>query len=287
VPGRNVNGTTLEVLERGTGDSLVLVHGSASDHRTWTAQLERFSEHYRVIAYSRRYHWPNQPIPADADYAMLEHADDLHALLREVSPSPVHLMGHSYGAFVALCLAIRAPGLVRTLVLAEPPVITLFVSNQPRPAEIFRLLVRRPRTAIALIRFGATGMAPATKLARRGDAVAAMHTFGRAVLGRAFHDRLSPERREQVEANAFVAEFLGSGFPPLDDAAVRNVNVPTLLLAGEHSPALFPRLLDRLEELLPRTERAVIPKASHILHEDNPAAYNAAVLSFLSKAAGR
>jgi pimeloyl-ACP methyl ester carboxylesterase len=39
----------------------------------------------------------------------------------------------------------------------------------------------------------------------------------------------------------------------------------------------------KLEELLPHTQRVEVPGASHIMHEDNAAAYNSAVRSFLSR----
>ena len=58
-------------------------------------------------------------------------------------------------------------------------------------------------------------------------------------------------------------------------------DVPVLLITGARSIPLFRRLTDRLEELLPRTERKAIPDASHLMHEDNAPAFNRAVLSFL------
>jgi pimeloyl-ACP methyl ester carboxylesterase len=277
----HVNGTSLAYIERGTGDPVVLVHGSASDHRSWLGQLEPLGSQHRVIAYSRRHHWPNAPIAAGADYAMAEHAADLAALLPALGAAPAHLVGHSYGAFVALLLALQQPALVRSLVLAEPPLITLFVSNRPRVAQVLRLLVTRPRTAVALVTFGATGMEPATAAARRGDMEQAMHLMGRAVLGRDAYARLSASRLEQVRANAVPAEFLGSGFPPIDGAALRGVRVPALLVEGQRSPRLFHRLIDRLEDLLPLATRVTIPDASHLVHEDNAPAYTAAVLQHL------
>jgi len=278
----NVNGVSLEYFEIGKGTPLVLVHGSASDYRTWQDQHEVFGKSYRAIAYSRRYHWPNDKIPEGADYSMLQQVDDLEALLGSLN-EPAHLVGHSYGGFVSLLLAIRRPSLVRTLALAEPPVVTLFVSNVPKPQELLKLLVTRPRTAAAIIKFGATGIAPTTKLAERGDMDAAMQVFGKAVLGATFYDRLSKARLEQVIVNAHRAEFLGSGFAPLAAKDVAEVAAPTLLITGQHTPAVFKRLTDRLEELLPNNERIAIPNASHIIHEDNPSAFNDAVLSFLSK----
>jgi pimeloyl-ACP methyl ester carboxylesterase len=118
--------------------------------------------------------------------------------------------------------------------------------------------------------------------------VEAMRVFGTAVLGRESYGRLSPERLEQIRANSIEAEFLGSGFPALDAGAVRRIRPPTLLVGGRHSPRVFARLLDRLEELRPHAQRIEIPEASHIVHEDNAPAFNAAVASFLAahRAAG-
>lgn len=152
--------------------------------------------------------------------------------------------------------------------------------------EILKLAVTRPRTAIAVMKFAARGLAPAMAAAERGDMETAMRLFGTAILGREFYRKLSQSRQEQVRANAIKAEFLGSGFAPLDEEEIRGLQVPTLLITSQCSASLFRRLTDRLEELLPNTERVEIPRASHILHEDNPPAYNAAVLSFLTKHRG-
>lgn len=281
MPQVTVNGASLDYSERGRGQALALVHGSASDQRTWQGQQELFAERFRAIAYSRRYHWPNRRIAAGADYSMLEHVDDLAALLQARAAAPAHLVGHSYGGFVCLLLAIRRPHLVRSLVLTEPPVLTLFASYIPRPTEILKLLCTRPRTGLAIVTFGARAMAPAQKAAQRGDLAKAMEVFGRRVVGAENYARMSRERLEQVHANAIEAELLGSGFPPLAPDDVRRVRVPTLLITGSRSPALFHRLCDGLAELLPRSESVRIERASHVVHEDNAAAFNGAVLSFL------
>ena len=283
MPNLAVNQTELEYAEAGSGEPLLFVHGSASDYRTWQAQWDVFALQYRVIAYSRRFHWPNEKIREGMDYSMAEQLDDLQAVVHALGAAPAHLVGHSYGAFLALLLAIREPSLVRSLVLGEPPVITLFVSNTPQPLEILKLLATRPRTAAAIAKFGATGFGPATARAKQGDARAAMRTFGKAVLGLQAFQRLSATRLEQVDANAILAEFVGSGFPSLSPVEVRSVRAPALLVNGERSPGLFHRLNDALEELLPNAQRIHVEGASHIMHEDNPSAYNNAVGSFLAR----
>jgi pimeloyl-ACP methyl ester carboxylesterase len=281
----NVNGSALEYAEAGSGTPIVLVHGSASDQRTWHLQQEAFAEHFRVISFSRRYHWPNESIPDGTDYSMDDHVRDLQAFVQTLKAAPTHLVGHSYGAFVCLLLAMRDPSLVRTLVLAEPPVITLFVSYPPQPLELFTLFFRRPRTAAAIIKFGVTGVAPASKAFQRGDMRQGIRTFGDAVFGSGGYDRLPDARKARVHDNLtnIKAELLGSGFVPLDAEQVHQVQAPTLLITGEKSVGLFHRLADRLEELMPQAERVVVPRATHMMHEDNASAYNAAVLSFLEE----
>ena len=276
-----LNDYDFEIKEKGNGEPVIFVHGSVSDHRTWVNQVEKFSTAYRVVTYSRRYHSPNVKIKNDEDYSMDQHVLDLEQVVRKIDDGGVHLIGHSYGAFVCVLLAIKAPDLVKSLVLAEPPIITLFVSNNPKPLEIIKLLFTRPKTAIALIKLGAKGIDPATKEIKKDNIDKAVEIFGKATLGEDFYLNLSEERMEQVKENVIKAEFLGSGFPPVDNKQLRNINIPTLLLYGEKSPKIFPLLLDRLQELMPRTILKVVSGASHISHEDNFLAYNEKVLAFL------
>ena len=280
----SVSGAQLDVVERGQGTPLLFVHGSASDRRSWQGQLDAFGARYRAIAYSRRWHWPNAPIGPGEDYAMLRHVDDLREVILGLDAAPAHLVGHSYGAFLCLLLALREPALVRSLVLAEPPAITLFASSPPRPPELLRLLVTRPRAAAALLKFGLGGVAPAVKAFRRGDDQHAVRLFGRAVFGPGGYDRMNPERRGQIQDNLsnVKAELTGSGFAALDCEQLRRLRLPVLLLEGERSIPLFGQVMDRLAELLPSARRVRLAGATHMLHGDNPDDFRAAVLDFLA-----
>ena len=113
----------LHYVERGNGVPVIFVHGSLDDYRTFEPQLEPLSHRYRVISYSRRYNFPNAPrIPSGSHSALVE-AADLASLLQALGAYPAHVVGHSYGAYTALILAMKHPELVRSLVLAEPPLL--------------------------------------------------------------------------------------------------------------------------------------------------------------------
>lgn len=276
---------SLAYVEAGAGEPVVLVHGSASDLRSWRHQVPALARRHRTIAYSRRYARPNPDIDDDdADDPMLTHVEDLVAFLDAVGACPAHLVGHSWGGFIALLTAIRHPEAVKSLVLLEPPVLSLFVSTPPRPAELLRTLRTHPRTALAILRFGGGAVAPAQRAFRRGDDEAGMRAFAQGVLGKTFFERLQPDELDESRGNlrAVRAQLLGAGFPPLRDAEVRALQVPILLVHGEESPAILLRLTERLAELLPGAARCGIPGASHRMQIDAPEAVNCAILDFLA-----
>ena len=101
----NANGIDFHYIEKGQGEPLILLHGGVGDHRAWDAQVEEFSKNYRVIAYSRRFHYPNKNPLTDKYRAVQTEAEDLkHFLQRKLKLKRIHLVGTSYGAFTALVL---------------------------------------------------------------------------------------------------------------------------------------------------------------------------------------
>ncbi len=279
------NGSPLAVHENGTGDPVVLIHGGVSDMRTWHNQLPALSASYRTIAYSRRYARPNDDIADGVDDQMALHVSDLADLLRNLDAAPAHLVGHSWGGFIALLTAIEHPDLVRSLTLIEPPVITLFLDLPPKLKQVASLFLRAPRTALSILKLGGTVMAPAEKAFRNGNDEDAIKIFGTGVLGKSRFANLSPERYQQVWDNrrADKAQLFGAGFPALSEQAVRDVSVPVLLLGGAQSPTAFQRMNSELATLFKDARLTVVEDASHMVHEDAPEKTNRLILDFLSR----
>jgi len=281
-----INGVSLAYREVGRGEPVVLVHGGLGDLRTWAAQLEPLGARCRAIAYSRRYARPNEPIAPGAADPMPPHVADLVALLHTLGAAPAHLIGNSWGAFICLLTAIEHPEVVRSLVLEEPPLLPLVLGSGPRPqpAVLAPSLRHRPRATLAVLAFGLRTSAPMAWAYRRRDAQQALQVFARGVLGRQALARLTPQRQQQMRktADTLQAEF-SAGFLPLIEPDLRAVRAPVLLLTGEHSPTIEGALSDWLAELLPDAEQVVVPGASHLMHEDNAAFVNDAIMGFVAR----
>jgi len=102
MPHQSVSeGVELQYVEMGTGEPVFFVHGSLSDGVFWNPQLAPFAEEYHVIAHSRR--CANKPTTG---YSVVADADDLAGLIEKLHLGKANLIGHSYGAYAALFIAV-------------------------------------------------------------------------------------------------------------------------------------------------------------------------------------
>ena len=266
----NVDNDKLAYVEAGQGDVIVLVHGGFQDYRLWERHLPVFSKRYRVIAYSRRNHFPNSTsndgLP---DGAADAHGEDLAAFLTALGVKQAHIVAHSSGAHAALFFASNHPEMVRTLVINEPPASALIAGT--------------PAGADTLKAWGAR-FAPSQEALRQGDIDAGLRLFADAVGGPGTYDRRSDDERKMMRDNAppHVADAKSTRRPAFTCEMARRISAPTLVTNGERSPEFFHRIVDELERCLPNRTRVFIPGASHTVPSENPHAYDEAVLAFIA-----
>ncbi len=268
----HVNGVDLTYVERGRGEPLILLHGGQGDYRSWEPQIEAFSGRFRVISYSRRYNYPNDnPITAAYRSAFTD-ADDLAALIRHLDLGPVHLVGTSAGALAALVLATEKPEMVRTLVLAEPPVHS-WAKNDPSGQPLYR-------------EFMNSIWQPAGAAFKAGDDQGAMRILVDGFGGTGRFDALPPANRTVAMQNARFFKAATSShdpFPDIPKDGVSRLKMPVLIVTGETTISLHKFVNDELARLLPEASRVTIPRAGHGSARENPLAFNEAVAKFLAE----
>ncbi len=281
-----VNGVNLTYSEKGQGDPVVLVHGGPGDYRGWSPQVGIFSQKYRTISYSRRCSYPNNYTGDYTDDTVANNAEDLADFIRKLELAPAHLVGHSFGGFIAILCALRHPELVRSLALAEPAAMSIIINNPQNPVNLLALFLKSPSTATALIRLASRSFIPGQKAIRRGEFQEAAKIFVNGVNGKedAF-DQLPVSIREMMLQNAktLIGETDASKLPRFGPEDARKISAPTLLVKGELSPKIFHRVVDALAQQIPNNEVVTIEGASHGLPLERPDEFNAAVLRFLGE----
>ena len=277
------NGVNLAYVEQGKGQPVIFVHGTPADYRAWGLHMGPFAQKYRAISYSRRCSYPNKYTGDYYEDTIANNAEDLAALIDKLGAVPAHLVGHSYGAFIAMYCALRHPELARTLVLAEPPAFSLIIESAENPLGLF---LKTPSTASALMELTNKALIPAQEAIRRGDPKKAVKTFIDGANDRegAFEQLPAPVRSMLLEnGKSLGGEIDSVMMTRFSREDVSRVRTPTLLAKGQLSPKIMIQIIDILAKSLPNKEEATFQNASHAFPFEKLDEFNSRVLEFIAK----
>jgi pimeloyl-ACP methyl ester carboxylesterase len=223
-------GVALNVVERGSGPVVLLVHGLASDAAALAPVAETLaSSGARVIAYDRRgYGSSGAPEPYRGT-TVEEQAEDAAALLRAMDAAPALVCGDGFGALIALDLAKRHRALVSGAVLSNPPLF-MFV-----PEATEELAAERAELEEAI---------------RAGGPEAGVEAW---LGGRVQSEALA---RAKAAHRAFFADYAGLASWPASRRDLRALDLPAVVLTGPWSPPHIVAAAEALAGLLPDVERA-------------------------------
>jgi pimeloyl-ACP methyl ester carboxylesterase len=261
-----VSGVEIAYLDEGKGPCVVIGHCSSASHKEWLPLIEALKADWRVLApdfigYGRSGLWPaDQPFRIDAD------VDVLLAVAKKTK-GPLHLVGHSYGAALALEAARKLGPRVKSLALVEPVSFHL-LRQQGRPewAEVERL--------------APTVLGPVAK----GDDREAAASFMSYWLGR-WRWWLSPERFKAAIAATIpkvALEFAIALDAPTTLQDYAEITAPTLLVAGAKTRAPTRAVVDLLAATLPNATLKILKGAGHMSPFTHPAELNRLILDHLA-----
>jgi pimeloyl-ACP methyl ester carboxylesterase len=248
---------SLGYVDRGSGPVVLLIHAFPLTRAMWEPQLDLLASQFRVIVPDVRGFGESQPA---SPWTMEQMADDFIALLDHVGAKDVAIVGVSMGGYIELALWSKYANRVRQMVL----------SNSRARAD------------------------HDTEKAARNEIIAAIEQRGASVLP----DRMLPRLLQPNASPAVVAavrrmietvspEAAAYGVMALRDrmdfsSMLHRMACPVLVIAGTNDAIIHLDDSRSVAEAIPGAQFIAIPNSGHLSNLENPEAFNAALVSFLS-----
>jgi pimeloyl-ACP methyl ester carboxylesterase len=252
-----VRGFSLAYEAHGEGHPVVLVHGTGTDRRLWRETVAALGDGVRAVAYDRRGYGESGAPEAYRGTTIEEQTEDLARLLAALEDAPVVVCGHDVGALVALDLARRHAGLVRALVLVEPPLLWLSPRGAQAQAELREAMEAGART---------------------GGPRGAVEAFLTETAGPDAARSLGPERLEAAvdAARPLAADLAAAPRWSTERRALRALAPPAVVLTGVSSRPAVRESAAALADLLPAASLRD-SGGGHLVPVDDPGAVAAAL----------
>lgn len=248
----------------GEGPPLVFLHGAGDDSRLWRAQLAALADEFTVVAWDEPGAGRSSDFPAS--FALADYAHCLAVLIEALALGPAHVAGLSWGGTVALELHRHHPALAATLILVDT--YAGWKGSLPEDEVSARVAGARRMLAAPPEEFDPTlpglfaGVPPAEIIALQAEIAAAVR----------------PETlRKQL---SLMAEADQRDVLP-------GIEVPTLLVWGEHDARSPLGVARQFEQAIPDAKLVVIPGAGHLSNLERPGEFNQAVREFCRAAGPR
>jgi 3-oxoadipate enol-lactonase len=243
-------------------ETLVLVNGVGDDLEAWSPQVDAFlSAGLRLVTFDNRgvgqSSWPPGP------YSTQQMAEDIKALVTELSLPPFHLAGVSMGGCIAQEYAIAHQSDLRSLILA----------NTYAVADAF--------TRAAFESWGLVAVGAGMPIMMRQMAPWIFSPDFYASRPVTIDELISASEQTTQPASAFQSQLAALVEHDAQDR-LGTVAVPTLVIAAADDIIIRPALSCHLMGALPSASWALIP-GGHAAFWENPDAWNRAIVRFVAE----
>jgi pimeloyl-ACP methyl ester carboxylesterase len=271
VAGRRVN-----VIELGSGQPIVFIHGLGGSWQNWLEQLPVFAREHRVIAFDLP-GFGASDMPAEK-ITIPGYGRFVDALLDELGVSAAAVVGNSMGGFIGVEMAIRFPQRVERLALVSAAGLSIEYQRNER--------------ALALLNTFDNRLAAYTGwVASRSDTLARRPRARQMIFGIVAH------RPDLLPAPLVAEQVRGSGKPgfvpaldALTDYPIRDrlgeIACPVLIVWGSKDKLVPARDADEFARLIPNARKVVWPETGHVAMLERPAAFNGLLEAFLAEEPG-
>lgn len=261
------DGVELEVVDRGAGPVLVLVHGFGGAKEDFDDQIDDLAGDHRVVTFDLRGHGASGGPDVEAGYSLDRCAADLECVVDDLGIATCRLLGHSMGGMIVRRFVLRAPDRIDALVLMDTspgPVPTL-------DAELIDLGVQIAKEQ---------GM---DELKRVMDAFTPLGTpaYERCLQERPGYREFGDRKWASLREAMYTKMLIEVRDQPEQLGQLASVACPTLILVGAEDTPFLPGS-HAMAGTIPGAELVVIPDAGHSPQFENGDVWLAELRRFLA-----
>lgn len=274
-----VGDTSLHVVERGSGYPLIVLHGGPGlDHRMFGDYLDPLGDELRVLLVDQRAQGRSDR-PPEETWTLEQMAADVVALARALRLDRYAVLGHSYGAFVALQNAVDFPGAAAQTIVSSGLPSARFLAELDATLAAFEPVELRTQVTASWER---------EKHARTQEDVAAILRDQWPFHFRDPFDRRAAEFERRTDGAVYSPEvlrrFANEDYGGIEvEDRLGTITQPVLVLAGRHDRTCSVAGAETIAAAIPNAELVVFEESGHMTFVEENERYLAVVRDFLRR----
>jgi pimeloyl-ACP methyl ester carboxylesterase len=256
----------IECYGREDAPPIILTHGWGANSTEWDYLKKELADDFQLIVWDLP-GLGRSTRPANRDYSMENLSRDLEAVLRLACDRPAVLLGHSIGGMITLTFCRLFPEALRARVRAIALVQTTY-TNPVRTTNMAGLFTALERPVIVPLMHLTIWLSPLVWLSNwmsylNGSAFLSTKSSGFA--GTETWEELNFVTRFQLQASpAVLARGMFAMLRYDATAALKSINIPALVLAGDRDPVCTPEASERMQRDIPGAQMAQLAPAKHM-----------------------
>ena len=276
-----IDDTSLFVVERGTGYPVIVLHGGPGlDHHEFADYLDPLTDEFRLLLVDQRANGLSERPPVST-WTLERMAQDVIMLARALGLERYAVLGHSYGAFVALQNAVDYPGMAAQTIVSGGVPSMRYLEAVETNLNAFQPVELRDQVIASWA---------------REPTVSTEEEFAQLMADQLpfhFADPLDPRIAEylgRAKGTVYSPEvlrlFSANGYGGIEvEDRLGEVPQPVLVAAGRHDRTCTVEAAEAIAERIPNVELRIFEHSGHMTFVEEPDLYNAIVRSFLERTA--
>ena len=284
----DVDGVRTRYFDKGSGEALVLVHGShlgtndaCESALDWELNFDRLAEWFRVVAVDKLGQGRTDSPKRDEDFTMAATVRHAYRFIQTLGLKDAHVIGHSRGGYVVARLTLEHPEVVRSCIIVDSGTLA------PGPSETEHIMTGAPEPRLTresqrwiIEHFSYSGAHITDSWLDEAAAIAQLPKYQEAV--RKMHE-------QGLKNKQFLPQLALDKEESLNWIVQGRLRSPTLVVWGYNDPTAALKRGQYLFELIAKrttmAEMHVINHAGHFCYREQPETFNHVIRGFVEKVA--